>query len=117
MLFRSQYAVCSVLSLAIAVFKGESFALAGLMGAAMPILYGGLLSVGVAYTLQLVAQRDAPASHAAIILSLESVFAALAGWALIGEVLSTRGVIGCALMLAGMLLSELWPKKRVAPVT
>jgi drug/metabolite transporter (DMT)-like permease len=104
-----QYAVCSALSLGVAVGTGESFALAGLSAAAMPILYGGLLSVGVAYTLQLVAQRDANPSHAAIILSMESVFAALGGWALIGEQLNLRGLIGCALMLAGMLLSELWP--------
>jgi drug/metabolite transporter (DMT)-like permease len=104
-----QYAVCSVISLSIAVATGESFAWAGLSAAAMPILYGGLLSVGVAYTLQLVAQRDANPSHAAIILSLESVFAALAGWALIGEVLTPRGILGCVLMLTGMLLSELWP--------
>jgi len=104
-----QYAFCSVVSLAIAWFNGESFALSGLMDAAAPILYGGLLSVGVAYTLQLIAQRDAPPSHAAIILSMESVFAALAGWVLIGEVLTPRGMVGCALMLSGMLLSEMWP--------
>lgn len=104
-----QYAFCSVVSLAIAWFTGESFALSGLMDAAAPILYGGLLSVGVAYTLQLIAQRDAPPSHAAIILSMESVFAALAGWVLIGEVLTPRGMLGCALMLSGMLLSEMWP--------
>ncbi|WP_243360958.1 DMT family transporter [Fundidesulfovibrio terrae] len=107
-----QYAVCSGLSLAIAVAGGESFAWEGLSAAAVPILYGGLLSVGVAYTLQLVAQRDANPSHAAIILSLESVFAALAGWVLIGEELPLRGIAGCALMLAGMLLSELWPMLR-----
>jgi len=107
-----QYAVCSALSLAIAVVNGESFAPEGLMLAAGPLLYGGLLSVGVAYTLQLVAQRDANPSHAAIILSLESVFAALGGWFLIGEVLSVRALLGCALMLAGMLLSELWPMLR-----
>ncbi|WP_243309858.1 DMT family transporter [Fundidesulfovibrio agrisoli] len=106
-----QYAVCSVLSLIFAVVTGESFALDGLMDAAVPILYGGLLSVGLAYTLQLVAQRDANPSHAAIILSLESVFAALGGWLLIGETLTPRGMAGCALMLAGMLLSELWPRK------
>lgn len=107
-----QYAVCSGLSLAIAVAGGESFAWEGLSAAAAPILYGGLLSVGVAYTLQLVAQRDANPSHAAIILSLESVFATLAGWVLIGEELTLRGILGCALMLAGMLLSELWPMLR-----
>ena len=104
-----QYAVCSVVSLAVAAASGESFALEGLRQAAVPILYGGLCSVGVAYTLQIIAQRDANPSHAAIILSLEAVFAALAGWALIGEVMNARALAGCALMLAGMLVSEMWP--------
>ncbi len=74
-----QFAVCSLLSLITAAAL-ETMTLQGLMGAALPILYGGLLSVGVAYTLQVVAQRDARPAHAAIILSLESVFAALGGW-------------------------------------
>ena len=73
----------------------------------MPILYGGLVSVGVAYTLQVVAQRHAPPAHAAILLSLETVFAALGGWLVLGERLSPRGLAGCALMLAGMLCSQL----------
>ena len=101
-----QFIVCAVLSLAVAVVT-EPITLAGLWGGAMPILYGGLLSVGVAYTLQVVAQRDAPPAHAAIILSLETVFAALGGWLLLNESLSGRGLIGCALMFAGMLLSQL----------
>jgi drug/metabolite transporter (DMT)-like permease len=100
-----QFIVCAVLSLAVAVVS-EPITLAGLWGGALPILYGGLLSVGVAYTLQVVAQRDAPPAHAAIILSLETVFAALGGWLLLNEILSGRGLIGCALMFAGMLLSQ-----------
>ncbi len=75
----------------------------------LPILYGGLMSVGIAYTLQVVAQKDAPPAHASIILSLETVFAAISGWILLGEVLSFRTLIGCVLMLAGMLLVQLWP--------
>lgn len=101
-----QFAVCSALSLAGAVWL-EEIALSGVLAAGLPILYGGLMSVGVAYTLQVVAQRDADASHAAIILSLEAVFAALAGWALLGETLSVQGLLGCGLMLAGMLVSQL----------
>ena len=100
-----QFVVCAVLSLATAAAT-ETVTLAGLWGGAMPILYGGLLSVGVAYTLQVVAQRDAPPAHAAIILSLETVFAALGGWLLLNEILSGRGLIGCTLMFAGMLLSQ-----------
>jgi len=65
------------------------------------------MSVGVAYTLQVVAQQDAKPAHAAIILSLESVFAALSGWLLLGEMLTTQGLIGCSLMLCGMLLSQI----------
>ena len=111
-----QFVVCAVLSLAVAAAT-ESVTLAGLQGATLPILYGGLLSVGVAYTLQVVAQRDAPPAHAAIILSLETVFAALGGWLLLNEILSGRGLTGCALMFAGMLLSQLGLGKAAPPPT
>ncbi|WP_316898331.1 DMT family transporter [Pseudodesulfovibrio indicus] len=103
-----QFAACAVLSLFGAVVT-EEISLAGIMGAAPAIAYGGLMSVGVAYTLQVVAQRDAQPAHAAIILSLESVFAAIGGWIMLGEVLTTRGLVGCGLMLAGMVLSQLKP--------
>ena len=111
-----QFIVCGVLSLAVAV-TSEPITLDGLQGAAWPILYGGLLSVGVAYTLQVVAQRDAPPAHAAIILSLETVFAALGGWLLLNETLAGRGLIGCGLMFAGMLLSQLVLGKAAPPPT
>jgi drug/metabolite transporter (DMT)-like permease len=68
----------------------ETITLDGIKGAIIPILYGGVLSVGIAYTLQVVAQRHAPPLHAAIILSLEAVFAAPAGWLVLGEMLSLR---------------------------
>ncbi len=109
----AQYVVCSVLSLACAV-AFEELSWAGIRGAAWPILYGGLLSVGLAYTLQVVAQRDAKPTHAAILLSFETVFAALGGAVVLGESLGTRGLFGCALMFAGMLASQLWPKARQA---
>lgn len=102
----AQFAVCSFLSLVAAVAM-EPITLAGLRGAAGPILYGGLMSVGVAYTLQVVAQRDANPAHAAIILSLEATFAALTGYFVLGEVLTLRAMLGCGLMLGGMLLSQL----------
>ncbi|MDS4040007.1 MAG: DMT family transporter [Candidatus Competibacter sp.] len=111
-----QFIVCAVLSLAVAVAT-EPITASGLWGGALPILYGGLLSVGVAYTLQVVAQRDAPPAHAAIILSLETGFAALGGWLLLNENLSGRGLIGCALMFAGMLLSQLGLGKAAPPPT
>ncbi|KUG29939.1 permease of the drug/metabolite transporter (dmt) superfamily [hydrocarbon metagenome] len=110
-----QYAVCGALSLATAGFT-ETITVQGLSGALYPILYGGLLSVGLAYTLQVVAQRDAKPAHAAILLSLEAVFAALAGWLLLDESMGSRGLFGCTLMMAGMLASQLWPKGNKAPV-
>ena len=74
----TQYVACSVLSLATAI-GFETITLVGITRAALPILYGGALSVGVAYTLQVVAQRKAHPAHAAILLSLEAVFAAIGG--------------------------------------
>jgi len=102
----AQYAICSLLSLAAAGFA-ETITLHGVREAAIPILYGGVMSVGVAYTLQVVAQKIAPPTHAAIILSLEAVFAAIAGWLILGETLASRGLFGCGLMLAGMLAAQL----------
>jgi len=108
MLSLAQYVVCSALSLTVA-FATEDVNLAGIMDGAWPILYGGVVSVGIAYTLQVVAQRDAKPAHAAILLSMESLFAALAGWLLLHETMSPRGMFGCALMLAAMLLTQLAP--------
>ncbi len=104
-----QFAFCSVLSLLTASIF-ETIAWQGILDAGIPILYGGLGSVGIAYTLQVVAQRKAHPAHAAIILSLESVFAAVGGWLLLNEYLSTRSKIGCALMFIGMLFSQLKKK-------
>jgi drug/metabolite transporter (DMT)-like permease len=108
-----QYAVCSAISLAVSAAI-EPNTTAGYLSAAIPILYGGVLSVGVAYTLQVVAQKEARPAHAAIILSLETVFAALGGWLILGEILTPRGLTGCALMFAAMLASQLWrvPRKK-----
>ena len=103
----NQFAVCSIFSLIAAVIT-EIITLQNIYHAAIPILYGGLLSVGIAYTLQVVAQKNTHPAHAAILLSLEAVFAAIAGWLILDETFSTRGMLGCTLMLSGMLLSQLW---------
>jgi len=103
----TQYIVCSILSLIGTGFT-ETIILDGIKDAIIPILYGGVLSVGIAFTLQVVAQRHAPPTHAAIILSLEAVFALLAGWLVLGEIVSLRSLIGCMLMFAGMLSALLW---------
>ena len=106
-----QFTICSVLSLISAVLF-ETLAWDSIYAASMPILYGGVLSVGVAYTLQVVAQREAHPAHASILMSLEAVFAAWGGWVVLGETLGVRGGVGCAFMLAGMLLSQLWGVKK-----
>ena len=103
-----QFATCSLISLVAAVLF-EQISLAGLWAGIIPILYGGLMSVGIAYTLQVVAQRDARPAPAAIILSLEAVVAAMAGWMLLGEILTPQALTGCALMLGGMIWSQVRP--------
>ncbi len=103
----TQFTVCALLSLG-AAFVFENNTLMGLKGALIPILYGGLMSVGVGYTLQVIAQKDAPPVHAAIILSLEAVFGAVFGWLLLDEALSLRALVGCVLMLMGILTAQLW---------
>jgi len=108
-----QFCVCAVISLLLAVVF-EPIQLPAIMAALPAILYGGLLGVCVGFTLQVVAQKDAIASHAAIILSLEAVFAAIFGALLLGEALSVKGYFGCALMCAGMLLAQLWPRAKTA---
>ncbi len=101
-----QFVACSVLSFAAALLF-EEIEIAGILDATLPILYGGLLSVGVAYTLQIIAQRKTPPAHAAIILSLETIFAVLGGWLVLGEVIPARGLAGCVLMLLGIIVSQI----------
>jgi len=103
-----QFLFCGLFSLLVAAVM-ETTTVQAVADAAVPILYGGLCSVGIGYTLQVVAQRRAHPAHAAILLSLEAVFAAVGGWWLLSEVLSARGLTGCGLMLGGMLLSQLYP--------
>lgn len=105
-----QFVTCSVVSLILALIF-EPIILQAIIAAGPALLYGGVVAVGIGYTLQVVAQKDAIASHAAIILSLEAVFAAIVGAWILGEALQLRGYIGCTLMLAGMLLAQLWPRK------
>jgi drug/metabolite transporter (DMT)-like permease len=82
------------------------FSWANITAGAVPILYGGIISAGVAYTLQVVAQKNSPPAHAVIILSLETVFAAAAGVILIGETLGSVRLAGFALMFAGMMATQ-----------
>lgn len=107
-----QFLFCSLFSWLAAV-QWEIVTLSGIQGAMWPILYTGIFSVGIAYTLQVIAQQKAHPAHAAIILSLESVFAALGGYLILGEIISLRGLFGCSLMLVGMLLSQLLTRKKI----
>jgi drug/metabolite transporter (DMT)-like permease len=85
-----------------------------LLSAFIPILYGGLASVGIAYTLQVVAQRDAPPAHATIILCLEGLFAALGGIIILNEKPGAFTILGFVLMLCGTLITQ-WEVVRGKP--
>jgi len=101
-----QCLTCSVLSLVTAAIT-ETMIISSILAVAVPILYGGICSVGIAYTLQVVGQKHAPPAHAAIILSMETVFAVIGGFLLLGERIGGQEIVGCALMLTGMLVSQL----------
>lgn len=100
-----QFAICALLNLIVA-FSIEPVDAGKIMDAAVPILYGGIISVGIAYTLQVIAQKEAHPAYASIILSMEAVFAALGGWMILHESLSQRSLAGCFLMLAGMVIVQ-----------
>jgi len=109
-----QFATSSCLSL-ISAFIFENITISGISNALIPILYGGFLSTGVAYTLQVVAQKNAKPSHAAIIMSMESVFGAIGGALLLGEIMSTKAYIGCILIFVGILIPQIkiFPKQSI----
>lgn len=95
----------ALLSFGVGIVR-ETFAFGLLVDAIWPILYGGVISIGIAHTMQVIAQQSAKPTPAAIILSLESVFAALWGWLFLGEILTGRGFLGSGLMLTGMIISQ-----------
>lgn len=109
-----QFLTCSFLSLLTSAFF-ETVTFSGIRACTVPLLYGGLLSVGVAYTLQIIGQRYAPPVSASILMSMESVFAALGGFLLLNENLGTRAYLGCALMAAAIVLSQLPQPRRKKP--
>ena len=88
------------------MFALETPSLPAMLNAAFPILYGGIMSSGVAFTLQIYGQKYSEPSTAAILMSFEAIFGALAGWFFLNEVMSLREILGCVLMLAGMLATQ-----------
>lgn len=105
LLAQLQFLVCGILSFLVS-FGLETTTLDNIVAAWGSLAYAGVVSVGLAYTLQVVAQKNAHPAHAAIILSLETVFAAVGGILLLGESLDARALLGCGLMLLGMLVSQ-----------
>jgi drug/metabolite transporter (DMT)-like permease len=101
-----QFVVASIISfILVPIFEAWNWQ--GILDAGVALLYVGVMSSGVAFCLQVVGQRTAPASHASIILSFESMFAALCGWWLLDEYLTDPELLGCGLILAGGLMSQL----------
>ena len=100
-----QFIVCGCLAMVVSVFI-ETTSWEQVRAATYVLIYAGVITVGVAYTLQVIAQERADPTHAAIILSLEAVFGALGGYLFLQEQLSGRELIGCVLMLMGMLVSQ-----------
>lgn len=105
-----QFFVCGVISMAAAVLF-ETPNLTAIFAGWLPILYAGVMSCGVAYTLQIIGQKNMDPTVASLILSLESVFSVLAGWVILNQRLSAREIFGCVLMFGAILLAQLPEKK------
>lgn len=103
-----QFFVCGILG-TIFMFIFEEPKMSAIAGDIIPILYAGLLSSGIAYTLQIIAQKDTNPAVASVIMSLESVFAVVSG-ALFGESMSQREIVGCVLMFIAVILAQIDPK-------
>lgn len=103
-----QFAVVTVLSALTALFT-EHISWQSILDCAMPLLYTGILSSGVAFTLQILGQQHLPPESASLIMSLESVFAVLAGWVILGQTLRPVEAIGCVLVFLGVILSQSKP--------
>ncbi len=109
----TQFAVCGILGIVCALLF-ETITWEGLFDALIPILYGGVMSAGVAYTCQIIGQKSADPTYASIILSTESMFGAIGGAIILHEVMTIRGYTGCAMIFAGVIISQLVFKKKNA---
>lgn len=107
-----QFLVCGILSTILALVL-EHPQISSILTAWLPILYAGVMSCGVAYTLQIVGQKNVNPTVASLILSLESCISVLAGWVILGQKLSAKELIGCVIMFAAIILAQL-PEKNPA---
>ena len=106
-----QFFVCSILSIPF-MFLTEQPQLSSILACWLPICYAGILSCGVAYTLQILAQKNTDPTIASITLSLESVFASISGWIILGQAMNMLEIFGAALMFAAIVLAQLPDKKK-----
>ena len=109
-----QFAVTSLLC-ALGAMLTEHPTWEAVQACVFPLVYAGVLSGAVGYTFQTLAQRDAEPTVASLLMSLESVFAVLTGWIILGDALSLRELLGCLLMMGGIVLAQL-PEKHAAPI-
>ena len=101
-----QFWFSGVVCVGIALFK-ETPEISAIIAAAVPILYAGVMSCGVAYTLQIIGQKHMKPAIASLILSLESVISVLAGWVILKEVLTGRQLLGCVLVFSAVILAQI----------
>lgn len=101
-----QFLVAGIMAIVL-MFLFEEPTLASIWDARVSILYAGVMSCGVAYTLQILGQKDTDPTTATLLMSLESVFAALSGWVLLNESLSVKELFGCALVFAAVILAQI----------
>ena len=110
-----QFLVCGILS-GIPALIFENPNITNILQAWMPILYAGILSCGVAYTLQIVGQKGMNPTVASLIMSLESCISVIAGWLILGQNLSSREIFGCVLMFVAIMLLAQLPQKSASAV-
>jgi len=106
-----QFFVAGILSLTVAIFA-ETIELSSILASAGPILYTGIVVVGIAYTFQILGQRDTNPTVAAIILSMESFFAVISGMILLGESMILREILGCVIMFMAVIIAQLPAKEK-----
>ena len=108
-----QFFVSGLLS-SILMFLFEAPAISAIFSAWLPIVYGGVFSSGIAYTLQIIGQKGTDPTIASLILSLESVVSVLAGWIILGQSLTPREILGCLLMFGAIILAQVAPVQKAS---